>query len=64
MAGPVLTRRLSEREDQDLWRIVRGEGRQSTIRVRRALMVRASADGARTLNVTFWHQLRREPLPP
>ena len=47
MAGPVLTRRLSEREDQDLLRIVRGEGRQNTIRVRRAVMVRASADGAR-----------------
>ena len=47
MAGPVLTRELSEQEDQDLLRIVRGEGRQNTIRVRRAVMVRASADGVR-----------------
>ncbi len=47
MAGPVLTRELSKQEDQDLLRIVRGEGCQNTIRVRRAVMVRASADGAR-----------------
>src|SRR5664279_2699120 len=47
MAGPVLTRPLSEQEDRDLLRIVRGEGSQNTIRVRRAVMVRASADGAR-----------------
>ena len=47
MAGPVLTRALSEQDDQDLLRIVRGEGSQNTIRVRRAVMVRASADGAR-----------------
>jgi len=47
MAGPVLTRELTKQDDQDLLRIVRGEGRQNTIRVRRAVMVRASADGAR-----------------
>src|SRR5664280_2678769 len=47
MAGPVLTRELTKQDDQDLLRIVRGEGRQNTIRVRRAVMVRACADGAR-----------------
>lgn len=47
MAGAVLTRMLSEQEDRDLLRIVRGEGSQNTIRVRRAVMVRASADGVR-----------------
>jgi transposase len=46
MATPVRVRPLSEQEDATLLRIVRGEGRQDTIRVRRAVMVRASAHGA------------------
>jgi transposase len=47
MAKPVRVRLLSEREDAALLAIVRGEGRQETIRVRRAVMVRASAHGAK-----------------
>ncbi len=47
MAGPVLARPVSEQEDQDLLRILRNAGRQSSIRVRRAVMVRASAVGIR-----------------
>jgi transposase len=48
MARPVQVRPLSETEDAVLLRIVRGdEGRQESIRVRRAVMVRASAHGAR-----------------
>jgi hypothetical protein len=44
IAGPVLIRYLSEQEDRDLLRIVRGEGSQNSVRMRRAVMVRASAD--------------------
>ena len=47
MAKPVRVRPLSEVDDATLLRIVRGEGRQETIRVRRAVMVRASAQGAK-----------------
>lgn len=48
MARPVRVRPLSEIEDVVLRRIVRGDaGRQESIRVRRAVMVRASAHGAR-----------------
>jgi len=47
MAGPVQVRPLSAQEDAALLAIVRGEGRQETIRVRRAVMIRASAHGAR-----------------
>lgn len=47
MARPVRVRPLSADEDAALLRIVRGEGRQDTIRVRRAVMVRASAHGAK-----------------
>lgn len=47
MAKPVRVRPLSEQEDATLLAIVRGEGRQETIRVRRAVMVRASAHGAK-----------------
>ena len=47
MAKPVRVRPLSEQEDATLLRIVRGEGRQDTIRVRRAVMVRASAHGVK-----------------
>jgi transposase len=44
MAGPVRARRLTEQEGQRLLQIVR-RGRQETIRVRRAMMVMASASG-------------------
>ena len=47
MAKPVRVRPLSQQEDAALLRIVRGEGRQDTIRVRRAVMVRASAHGVK-----------------
>ncbi len=43
MAAPVRARRLTEVEGQRLLRIVR-RGRQETIRVRRALMIMASAN--------------------
>jgi len=46
MARPVRVRASSADEDAALLRIVRGGGRQDTIRVRRAVMVRASAHGA------------------
>ncbi len=45
MAGPVMVRPLSEGEDRELLRVVRGVGRQDAVRLRRALIVRASADG-------------------
>ena len=45
MAGPVMVRSLSEGEDRELLRVVRGVGRQDAVRLRRALIVRASADG-------------------
>ena len=45
MAEPVRARRLSEHEDRALLRIVRGVGRQDSVRVRRATIVRASAQG-------------------
>ena len=44
MAGPVMVRPLSEGEDRELLRVVRGVGRQDSVRLRRALIVRASAD--------------------
>jgi transposase len=47
MAAPVRVRPLSEDEDTALLAIVRGAGRQETIRVRRAVMVRASAHGVK-----------------
>jgi len=48
MARPVRVRQLSQSEDAVLLRIVRGdEGRQESIRVRRAVMVRASAHGVK-----------------
>jgi transposase len=47
MAKPVWVRPLSTQEDAALLRIVRGAGRQDTIRVRRAVMVRASAHGVK-----------------
>ena len=45
MAGRVMVRPLSEGEDRELLRVVRGVGRQDAVRLRRALIVRASADG-------------------
>ena len=45
MAGRVMVRPLSEGEDRKLLRVVRGVGRQDAVRLRRALIVRASADG-------------------
>lgn len=45
MAGPVMVRPLSEGEDRELLRAVRGVGRQDAVRLRRALIVRASAGG-------------------
>jgi transposase len=48
MATPVRVRELSQAEDAVLLRIVRGdEGRQESIRVRRAVMVRACAHGVK-----------------
>ena len=44
MAGPVRARRLTEDEGRRLLQIVR-RGRQGTIRVRRAMMIMASASG-------------------
>ena len=43
MAGPVMVRPLSEGEDRELLRVVRGVGRQDAA-LRWALIVRASAD--------------------
>ena len=45
MAGRVMVRPLSEGEDRELLRAVRGVGRQDAVRLRRALIVRASAGG-------------------
>ena len=45
MAGPVMVRPLSEDENRELLRVVRGVGRQDAVRLRRALIVRASANG-------------------
>lgn len=45
MARPVRVRPLGEDEDRQLLRIVRGTGRQDAVRLRRALIVRASARG-------------------
>lgn len=47
MARPVRVRPLSADEDAALLQIVRSASRQETIRVRRAVMVRASAHGAK-----------------
>jgi transposase len=48
VAKPVRVRELSQAEDAVLLRIVRGdEGRQESIRVRRAVMVRACAHGVK-----------------
>ena len=47
MARPVRVRPLSEQEDAELLAIVRDAGKQETIRVRRAVMVRASAGGVK-----------------
>jgi len=47
MARPVRVRPLSQDEDAALLAIVRSASRQETIRVRRAVMVRASAHGAK-----------------
>ena len=44
MAGPVRARRLTEQEGQRLLQIVR-RGKQGSIRVRRAMMIMASASG-------------------
>ena len=44
MVGPVRARRLTEDEGRRLLQIVR-RGRQGTIRVRRAMMIMASASG-------------------
>jgi len=47
MARPVRVRPLSAQEDAALLQVVRSASRQETIRVRRAVMVRASAHGAK-----------------
>jgi len=47
MARPVRVRPLSADEDAALLQIVRSASRQETIRVRRAVMVRASAHGVK-----------------
>lgn len=47
MAKPVRVRPLSAAEDAALLQIVRSASRQETIRVRRSVMVRASAHGAK-----------------
>ena len=45
MAGPVMVRPLSEGEDRELLRVVRGVGRQDAIRYRRGLIILASSSG-------------------
>ena len=61
MARPVMVRPLREGEDRELLRVVRGVGRQDAVRLRRALIVRASANGiaapviARVLNADADH---------
>jgi transposase len=45
MARPVTVRPLNQGEDRELLRVVRGVGGQDAVRLRRALIVRASADG-------------------
>ena len=63
MAGPVMVRPLSEGEDRELLRVVRGVGRQDAIRLRRALIVRASARRDRGPVDRQGAQRRRRPRP-
>jgi Homeodomain-like domain len=56
MAGPVMVRPLSEGEDRELLRVVRGVGRQDAVRLRRALIARvldADADHVRDVIHAF-----------
>ncbi|GCB94737.1 IS630 family transposase [Streptomyces noursei] len=66
MAEPVRVRRLTAQEGQKLQQIVR-RGSTSSVRYRRAMMLRASAGGNRVPVIAPLRQFtltNREPQPP
>jgi hypothetical protein len=60
MAEPVRARRLTDQEGQRLLQIVR-RGRHGSVRVRRAMIIMASASGTRSRRSRGWS--RRMKIP-
>ena len=60
MAEPVRARRLSDQEGQRLQQIVR-RGKHGSIRVRRAMIIMASASGTPARRSRGWSRRMRTP---